>query len=146
MKKFFLIPVLLLFLSVNMWGAMTRDQLATAISNASAGGTVTLTDDVTGGGSITISKNLTIDGNGHSMNQYIVVSASKTLTLKNITVSNINQASSGARTVALGNKAIHFVKIDFRINSAFNLIDFVKNFSFVIYNHRVSKIFSSVGK
>ncbi len=74
MKKFFLIPLLTLMCSVMAWGSSETYpnaefyNLASAISKAGAGGTVTLTDDVSITGFDGVNNSVTINLNGHTLN------------------------------------------------------------------------------
>ena len=96
-----------------MWGANVArigetnyTSFENALSAATAGQTIVLLANIGTKSSeaVTISKNITIDGQGqYSISRYFTVNASKSLTLKDITVCNNKKASSAPRTVTLKN-------------------------------------------
>ena len=71
MRKLFLIPLLALFVSVNMWGATvqvgTLNDLKTAVANAADDDVIQLTaNNITLTAALTIDKNITLDLNGNT--------------------------------------------------------------------------------
>ena len=83
-----------------------------AYAAAQAGDTITLLDDVTLTGTLTISKDITIDGNGHSIianHKYFILETSSDCEFKNITL-NTNNKAKGVK-IASGNVTFDNVTI-----------------------------------
>ena len=91
----------------------THTELVNAVKNASEGDSIVLTDDIdaTSSASLCVTKNITVNGNGHTLdgkNQYgfFVIKSGGFLNLQDITIANAKQNSKKASVIyTYGSKA-----------------------------------------
>ena len=133
MKKKFLALFMVLCLSLSLvpaaFAAEDTTDLQQQINDATAGETVELTDDVTISQPLTINKQLTLDGNGHTLTMTgsgyaIVVSTDSEVTVQEL---NVEATASGGRGIQMGTANPHFTLKDSTLNVNNRGIGFTDN-------------------